>query len=86
MGLYAFLGFFIATILITDESKAQDKKHYHVTQTQLNGKNKVALQVNATTVDCRIRATSNTNAISVYGYPQSPQFHPVSTSESSGMV
>ncbi|WKN43693.1 hypothetical protein [Tunicatimonas pelagia] len=86
MRLYAFLGFFVATVLITDESGAQDKKHYHITQTQVGEKDKVKLEVNATTVDCRIHATSNTNVVSVYGYPQSSQFHPVSSSISDGIA
>lgn len=76
MRLYAFLVIFALLALVDHGSWAQNKQHYHVTQ--VDGKEKVRLSVNATTVDCRIHATSKDHAVSVYGYPQSPQFHPVS--------
>lgn len=84
MRLYAFLGLFIAANLIADKNWAQNKKHFHISQNQVDANTKVNLDVNATTVDCRIHATSNTNTVSVYGYPQSSKFHPVSRNELSG--
>ncbi|MEM9672767.1 MAG: hypothetical protein AAF992_09245 [Bacteroidota bacterium] len=61
------------------ESYAQEKKHYHIAP--VDAQKKVNLNVNAASVNCRINSTYNTHVVSVYGYPQSREFHPVSQTE-----
>jgi hypothetical protein len=61
------------------ESYAQEKKHYHIAP--VDAQKKVNLNVNAASVNCRINSTYNTHIVSVYGYPESREFHPVSHTE-----
>jgi len=68
----SFIGF-------ATESYAQEKKHYHIAP--VDAQKKVNLNVNAGSVNCRINSTYNTHIVSVYGYPESREFNPVSHSE-----
>ena len=61
------------------DSYAQEKQHYHIAP--VDAQKKVNLNVNAASVNCRINSTYNTHIVSVYGYPESPGFHPVSHTE-----
>lgn len=80
MRINAFLVTTILIYLSIYGSYAQDKRHYHVLQE--GNEKKAILQVNASAVNCRIQATAKPHVVSVYGYPHSSKFHPVSHSKS----
>lgn len=64
--------------------KAQEKKHYRVVP--VGEQKKVNLSVNAASVDCRINSTFNPHIVSVYGYPSTREFHPVTHSSTQGHI
>ena len=77
MRLFAFLGTLF--LLYASASEAQEKKHYHIAPT--GKQQKVNLNLNASSVNCRINSTFNEHIVSVYGYPALAGFNPIEQSE-----
>lgn len=65
----------IITLLGITESRGQAKQHYHAGMAE--NQKKVILQLNASSVSCRISPTYSMYAVNVFGYPRDTDFSPV---------
>ncbi len=74
----------IATLLGIVESNGQAKKHYHAGTVE--NQNKVVLNLNASSVSCRINPTYSMHAVNVFGYPEDRNFNPITTDKPSDDV
>lgn len=69
----------LSLLLSAGVGTAQEKKHYHVMP--IDEQQPVKLYVNASTVACRINSTYTMHAVSIYGYPESDSFDPITVNQ-----